>query len=91
MQATLFVLAGIAGTHYGVRTVEQLGVAAAAGRHGWRAPSSSSALSMIGIPPTGGFFGKWYIVLGAIQAGQYAAVARGDSRDAAHAGVLRRA
>ena len=30
---------------------------------------------MIGIPPTGGFFGKWYIVLGAIEAGEYAAVA----------------
>ena len=32
------------------------------------------AMSMIGIPPTGGFFGKWYIILGAIEAGNYLAV-----------------
>ena len=31
-------------------------------------------MSMIGIPPTGGFFGKWYIILGAIEAGNYLAV-----------------
>ena len=30
---------------------------------------------MIGIPPTGGFFGKWHIILGAIEAGNYLAVA----------------
>jgi multicomponent Na+:H+ antiporter subunit D len=30
---------------------------------------------MVGIPPTGGFFGKWYMVLGAVQAGRYPAVA----------------
>jgi multicomponent Na+:H+ antiporter subunit D len=74
MQATLFVVAGIAVTHYGVQTVEQLGTL----RH--RAPWLAGALivlglSMIGIPPTGGFFGKWYIVLGAIQAREYVAVA----------------
>ena len=33
------------------------------------------AMSMIGIPPTGGFFGKWHIMLGAIEAGNYLAVA----------------
>ena len=27
-----------------------------------------TALGMIGIPPTNGFFGKWYIMLGAVQA-----------------------
>jgi multicomponent Na+:H+ antiporter subunit D len=30
---------------------------------------------MIGIPPTGGFFGKWHIILGAMEAGNYFAVA----------------
>ena len=30
-----------------------------------------AALSMIGIPPTGGFFSKWYLVLGALQTEQY--------------------
>ncbi|HIO22025.1 MAG TPA: hydrogenase 4 subunit B, partial [Nitrospirales bacterium] len=33
-----------------------------------------TALSMIGIPPTGGFFGKWYILLGALEAENYVAV-----------------
>lgn len=33
------------------------------------------ALSMIGIPPTGGFISKWYMLLGAIQAESYAAIA----------------
>ncbi len=30
-----------------------------------------AALSMIGVPPTAGFFSKWYLILGAIQAGSY--------------------
>ncbi len=30
------------------------------------------ALSIIGVPPTCGFFSKWYLISGAIQAGQYA-------------------
>jgi len=34
-----------------------------------------AALAMIGIPPTNGFFSKWYLVLGGIQAGQWAVVA----------------
>ena len=29
------------------------------------------ALSMVGIPPTAGFFSKWYLALGACQSGQY--------------------
>jgi multicomponent Na+:H+ antiporter subunit D len=29
---------------------------------------------MIGLPPTGGFFGKWYIILGALEAGDYLSV-----------------
>lgn len=33
------------------------------------------ALSMIGIPPTAGFFSKWYLALGACQSGQYIYVA----------------
>jgi multicomponent Na+:H+ antiporter subunit D len=33
------------------------------------------ALSMIGVPPTGGFVSKWYILAGAFQASNYVAVA----------------
>jgi multicomponent Na+:H+ antiporter subunit D len=29
---------------------------------------------MIGLPPTGGFFGKWYIVLAAVESQNYIAV-----------------
>jgi len=33
------------------------------------------ALSMIGVPPTGGFVSKWYILAGALQANNYVAIA----------------
>lgn len=33
------------------------------------------ALSMVGLPPFAGFFSKWYLALGAIEAGQYYYVA----------------
>ncbi len=74
MQAALFFLAGVAICQYGVRTVEDLG------KIGKRAPWFTGglvvvALGMIGLPPTGGFFGKWYIILGALEANNYIAVA----------------
>ncbi len=31
----------------------------------------TAALSIIGVPPTCGFFSKWYLITGALQAGQY--------------------
>lgn len=34
-----------------------------------------SALSMIGVPPTCGFFSKWYLILGALDAGNFIFVA----------------
>ncbi len=74
MQAALFFLAGVAICQYGVRTVEDIG------RIGKQAPWFTGvlvvvALGMIGLPPTGGFFGKWYIILGALEANNYIAVA----------------
>ncbi len=74
MQAALFFLAGVAICQYGVRTVEDMG------QIGKRAPWFMVALvvvalGMIGLPPTGGFFGKWYIILGALEANNYIAVA----------------
>ena len=35
----------------------------------------AGALSIIGVPPTCGFFSKWYLISGGLQAGQYAFVA----------------
>lgn len=74
MQAALFFLAGVAICQYGVRTVEEMG------KIGKQAPWFTGglivlALGMIGLPPTGGFFGKWYIILGALEANNYVAVA----------------
>jgi multicomponent Na+:H+ antiporter subunit D len=74
MQAALFFLAGVAFCHYGVRTIEDLG------RVGKQAPWLTgslivAALGMIGLPPTGGFFGKWHIILGSLEAGNYVSVA----------------
>lgn len=73
MQAALFVLAGAAIHHYGVRTLDDLGKLRAG------APWVTGglvivAMSMVGLPPTGGFFGKWYILLSALEAGNYFAV-----------------
>jgi len=35
----------------------------------------AGALSMVGVPPTCGFFSKWYLISGGVQAGQYGFVA----------------
>jgi multicomponent Na+:H+ antiporter subunit D len=74
MQASLFFIAGVAFYLYGVRTIDDLW------RVGKQAPWLTGslivvALGMIGLPPTGGFFGKWYIILGALEAGNYISVA----------------
>jgi multicomponent Na+:H+ antiporter subunit D len=74
MQAALFFIAGVAFCHYGVRTIDDMG------RVGKQAPWLTGsliiiALGMVGLPPTGGFFGKWNIILGALEAGNYVSIA----------------
>ena len=73
MQASLFFIAGVAASQYAVRTVDDVG------RMAKQAPWLTGslivvAMGMIGLPPTGGFFGKWYIILGALEANNYVAV-----------------
>ncbi len=73
MQAALFFITGVAISLYGVYTLEDVG------RIGKQSPLLTSALvvsamGMIGLPPTGGFFGKWYIILGALESNNYIAV-----------------
>ena len=73
MQAGLFFIAGAAVYRHQAHTVEEWS------RLRGASPWMTAALvvlgmSMIGIPPTGGFFGKWYIILGAMEAGNYLAV-----------------
>jgi multicomponent Na+:H+ antiporter subunit D len=73
MQAALFFLAGAVVYQYGVRTIEDLG--RLRGQAPWMIGALIiMAMSMVGFPPTGGFFGKWYIILGALEAQNYVAV-----------------
>jgi len=73
MQAMLFMIAGAVLHYHGAQTLDDLkGVSS-------RSPWITGALvvvaiSMVGLPPTGGFFGKWNIVLGALEAQHYLAV-----------------
>ena len=74
MQALLFFIAASVFYRHGIRTISDL--VQIRGQMPWTiAALIIVALSMIGIPPTGGFFGKWYIILGALDAGNYVAVA----------------
>jgi multicomponent Na+:H+ antiporter subunit D len=69
IKATLFLAAGAIIHRSGCRTLHELnGV-------GRAMPWTSLALaigafSIVGLPPTAGFLGKWYIALGALQAGR---------------------
>lgn len=74
MKACFFVAAGSAAFRYGVRDIRDL--ARLRGQMPWTLTALTiAALSMIGTPPTGGFFGKWFLVLGALEANNYMAVA----------------
>ncbi len=73
MQATLFFIAGSAMALFHASDLDQL--PRLRGQSPWLYASLIvMAMSMIGIPPTGGFFGKWYIVLAAIEVGNWPAV-----------------
>lgn len=74
MQCTLFLLVGILFQRYGVQTLDDIKTAQV--RDPWiLAAFMVATISMIGLPPTGGFFGKWYIVLAAVEGQNYVAVA----------------
>lgn len=73
MQAALFFVAGTLAYHHGIREFKDL--ARITKPMPWTSGALIvTALSMIGIPPTGGFFGKWFILLGALEAKNYIAV-----------------
>lgn len=69
-KAGLFLLAGVIGLVYGARSLDDYtGLAK-------RSPLLAAAfailgLSLIGLPPTIGFMGKYYIVIGALEAGSW--------------------
>lgn len=65
MKGVLFLAAGTALVGFGVRNVGDLN------RLRGRAPWTTAAvivagLSLVGIPPLGGFYGKWYVLSGAL-------------------------
>ncbi|WP_447974546.1 complex I subunit 5 family protein [Nitrospira sp. Kam-Ns4a] len=73
MQAGLFFFAGAAIRQCGASELDAL--ARMRGGMAWtRTLLVLTGVSMVGFPPTGGFFGKWYLVLGALEARNYAAV-----------------
>jgi multicomponent Na+:H+ antiporter subunit D len=70
MKGVLFLAAGMALLRFGVRDVGELH------RLRGRAPFTAAAitvagLSLIGIPPLSGFFGKWYVLSAALAAGRW--------------------
>jgi len=72
MQAGAFFIAGAAVSLHRAHTISDL---AKVRKSPWLVgPLIVLAMSMIGIPPTGGFFGKWQILLSALEAGNYLAV-----------------
>lgn len=70
---TLFFAAGALYTAAKITEVREL--AGIGQRMPWTmAAFTIGALSMIGVPPTGGFVSKWYILAGAFQAESYVAI-----------------
>ena len=70
MKTALFMGAGVLATAYGVRTVAEYGGLSA------RAPFTAGAiavvgLALVGIPPSIGFLGKWFIAYGAVAEGAW--------------------
>lgn len=74
MKCCLFLVAGSVAQHTGRLTVREY---AGLGRlMPWSFASFTlAALAMIGLPPTNGFFSKWYLLLGTIAAGEWVLVA----------------
>lgn len=74
VKAALFLAAGTAALHFGVDEVDELH------RLRGHAPWTSAAiavcgLSLVGVPPLSGFYGKWYVLTAAVTEGRWAFVA----------------
>jgi multicomponent Na+:H+ antiporter subunit D len=70
----LFLAAGAIAARTGARTVDDyVGLAARAPVHA--ALFGVLALTLVGVPPTVGFAGKWFVALGAVEAGAWGVVA----------------
>jgi len=74
MKGGLFLTAGLVGTETGARRVEEFDGLVQRSPLGAGAFAALS-VAMVGIPPTVGFAGKWYIAVGAAEAGSWALLA----------------
>lgn len=71
MKGVLFLAAGMALVRFGVQDVADL--SRLRGRAPWTSAAMAVAgLSLVGVPPLGGFFGKWYVLSGALADGRWA-------------------
>lgn len=71
MKGVLFLAAAIALLRFGAARVDELG--RLRGRAPWTAAAIAVALlSLVGVPPLSGFFGKWYVLSATLQEGRYA-------------------
>lgn len=70
MKASLFMVAGAVALRFGHRDIRRFD---GLGRSMPFAMAvfTVGALSMVGLPPMAGFFSKWYLVLGAVDAGKW--------------------
>jgi multicomponent Na+:H+ antiporter subunit D len=69
MKGCLFLIAGGIGEQTGLRDIPSMrGLARRMPITG--AALTLAALSMVGVPPTAGFFSKWYLLLGALDGGR---------------------
>lgn len=74
MKGVLFVAAGVALLRFGVSRVDDL--QRLRGRAPWTAAAMTVALlSLVGVPPLSGFFGKWYVLSAALEQGRWALAA----------------
>ncbi len=68
MKSGLFLAVGVLSVSYGARTITEYA------NLGYRSPITAAAfgvliLGLVGVPPSIGFLGKWYIAWGAVEAG----------------------
>ena len=70
MKGGLFLAAGLVATATGARSISEYDGLAERLPVGAKA-FAALALAMVGVPPAVGFVGKWYIALGAVEAGSW--------------------
>ena len=73
MQAGLFMIAGVVLYYHNVSTLDEVKGLGHITSPWLTGTLIVVAIGMVGLPPTGGFFGKWNIILGALEAQHYIA------------------